>query len=89
MTQNTRVRSEMKAGDMRTGIAGQALSEQALRALIDIGTSRQGATVPDGTSVGAIAELVGAGLIGQGRGLTRSGGIRRDREVSRLIDEAF
>lgn len=69
----------------------RTLSKDALGALIDIGTSRQGAVLKWVTRGGeaVFAELRAAGMIGPERGLTRAGGIVRDREIARLDDLSF
>lgn len=67
------------------------LSANAITALIDLGTSRQGVTLPAVVRGGEVtlAELAKAGLIGPERGLTRRGGIIRDREVEKALESAF
>lgn len=68
------------------------LSEAARTVLIGIGTSRQGAKVTDGDARvcrAGVVELDAMGLIGQEKGLTRRGGIVRDRIIAALEDEAF
>lgn len=63
------------------------MSQSAERALINVGTNRQGATVqadPD-----TLAELSARGLVGRSGGLTRSGTIKRQVLVNRVLDEAF
>lgn len=65
------------------------LSRAAEKALIDVGTNRQGARVDRRTPESALIELVNAGLIGPAYGLTRTGTIRRERLMNRLMDEMF
>lgn len=62
------------------------MSETAKRALLDVGTNRQGAKVADG--VGAV-ELYSMGLIGEGMGLTRKGTIARERLVNEAMEAMF
>lgn len=62
------------------------LSETARKALIDIGTNRQGAMVSVGTSDAIIAELMGKNMISTGYGLTRAGSIERQRLYSEALD---
>lgn len=65
------------------------LSRAAEKALIDVGTNRQGARINPRTPESALIELVNAGLIGPAYGLTRTGTIRRSRLMDRLMDEMF
>lgn len=60
------------------------MSEAAKTALLNAGTNRQGAKVIGGTA--AVQELVNAGLIGEGRGLTRKGTIARQRVQDAAMD---
>lgn len=64
------------------------LSEDAIRALIDVGTNRQGAIVPPNTLPAPLRELRTAGLI-KGYGLTRSGTIARERIVRAAMEAIF
>lgn len=66
----------------------EALSKEALSALMSTGTNRQGA-VPTFMAEEVREELVAAGMLGPGGGLTRSGSIAREREADRLMDELF
>lgn len=54
------------------------LSPEARTALTSVGTSRQGATIPDGTQCRVVRELLDRELIGVGLGLTRAGSIARE-----------
>ena len=63
------------------------LSEDARTALINAGTNRQGAKVMATWPVHK--ELVAAGLIGDGGGLTRAGTIERERLVTEALDDLF
>lgn len=67
------------------------LTQQAQTALINVGTNRQGATIPTTTPIEAQGELWVAGLIGRGNpgGLTRKGTIVRQRLVDTRLEEAF
>lgn len=66
-------------------IAG--LSTGARVALRDAGSSRQGTRVRAMARV--ISELVNAGLIGAGNGLTQHGSIVRDSLVTAELDRVF
>lgn len=66
----------------------KALSKEALSALMSTGTNRQGA-VPTFMTEEVREELVAAGMLGPGGGLTRSGSIAREKEADRLMDELF
>lgn len=66
----------------------EALSKEALSALMSTGTNRQGA-VPTFMTEEVREELVAAGMLGPGGGLTRSGSIAREKEADRLMDELF
>lgn len=61
----------------------------ARTALIDIGTSRQGALPRAGVTGAQMAEMSRLGLIGPQGGLTRKGSIMRDRLIEAALDEAF
>lgn len=63
------------------------MSEAAKRALINVGTNRQGARVPATPAVRR--ELLLAGLIGDLDGLTRKGSIKRESVLSAALDAAF
>jgi hypothetical protein len=65
------------------------LSQEALDALINTGTSRQGATIPETTSDTVVEELLKMGMIGVAYGLTRQGSIVRQAEMYRRLDIAF
>lgn len=65
------------------------LSAEAKTALINVGTSRQGAVVPQATSARVLFELRAMNMIGQDNGLTRFGTIARQRAVSAALDAAF
>lgn len=67
------------------------LSEAAKTALINVGTNRQGAQADYFTNnVDALFELAEAGLISKsGYGLTRRGGIERQRLLSAQLDSLF
>lgn len=65
------------------------LSEAARTALMDVGTNRQGATIPTTTAVAVRRELGDAGLIGRTCGLTRKGTIVRERLMDAALEEAF
>lgn len=66
----------------------QDLSPAARAALTNVGTSRQGATVPAGTDE-VFRELKDAGLIGPLGGLTMAGTIVRDRIQDEDLDALF
>lgn len=63
------------------------MSEQAASALIGATSRKQGQKVT--ADVGTEWELIDAGLIGKGGGLTRKGTIERERAMRKLEDEAF
>ncbi len=63
------------------------MSEAAEKALINVGTNRQGAVVQG--DLGALLELQDEGLIGQNLGLTRMGTIVRQRLMTAELDKAF
>lgn len=62
------------------------LSPAAKSALINVGTSRQGALIGGTVKLSVIQELVNAGMIGPQRGLTRAGSIARDRAVNEALN---
>lgn len=62
------------------------ISTAARNALVNVGTNRQAATIPASTPKDVVAELQRAGLIGEGRGLTRRGTIERERYVNMIVD---
>lgn len=64
------------------------MSEEAKQALIDAPSSRQGTKIL-GLDHVVIAELLNAGVLGAGWGLTARGGIERDRLVTEALDAAF
>lgn len=65
------------------------ISEEARVALINAGTNRQGKPIISG-SVSVFHELVDAGLITEkNAGLTRKGGITRERLMNEALDRAF
>jgi hypothetical protein len=64
------------------------MSEAAKKALINVGTNRQGATVDD-VALNVWYEMYSAGLIGVGGGLTRKGTIVRERLMSAELEKAF
>lgn len=70
-------------------IKTQDLSPEARAALTNVGTSRQGATIPQGTQYRVVRELLDAGLIGVGLGLTMRGTILRDRIQDEDLDLYF
>lgn len=63
------------------------MSEAAEKALINVGTNRQGAVVSAPMMVQW--ELENAGIIGRGTGLTRKGTIERERIMNAELDRAF
>lgn len=63
------------------------MSEAARTALINAGTSRQGAVIDAPLDVKW--ELENASLIGRGTGLTRQGSIVRERLMNEALDKAF
>lgn len=65
------------------------LSREALSALMNVGTNRQGAAVPVARGSEVWDELKAAGMIRERGGLTRAGSIVRQREADRLMDELF
>lgn len=65
------------------------LSREALTALANVGTSRQGSVVPVARNSGVWRELEAAGMIRSGGGLTRAGSITRERHVNQLLDTLF
>jgi hypothetical protein len=72
-----------------SGTRTTELSAEALSALMNTGTNRQGSAVPVGRDTPLWRELEEAGMIRRGGGLTRLGSIVRDREVNRLMDTLF
>jgi hypothetical protein len=64
------------------------LSEAAKTALIDAGTNRVGAKVPD-VSMGTWVELKASGVIGVSGGLTNKGSVVRERLMDEKLREAF
>lgn len=65
------------------------LSREALTALANVGTNRQGSAVPVARNSEVWRELEAAGMIRRGGGLTRAGSITRERHVNSLLDELF
>lgn len=65
------------------------LSAEALTALMNTGTNRQGSAVPIARNSGVWAELEAAGMIRSGGGLTRAGSIARERRVNQLLDDVL
>lgn len=65
------------------------LSDTAKAALINASTSRQGALLPQHTPGPVVTELRNAGLIGAYGGLTRTGGVERDRAITQALDAAL
>ena len=66
------------------------LSQDAKDALISIGTNRQGAKLtPRWHKPEVVQELVDAGLVGPGFGLTRPGTIARERAENELEAATF
>ena len=65
------------------------LSREALIALSNVGSNRQGAAVPVARNSAVWRELEAAGMIRSGGGLTRAGSITRERHVNQLMDELF
>lgn len=65
------------------------LSPEALTALMNTGTNRQGSAVPVARHSRVWAELKAAGMIRAGGGLTRAGSIVRERRVNQLLDDVF
>lgn len=65
------------------------LSAHGRAALTNAGTSRQGATIPTHTENAVRAELMDRGLIGPELGLTRAGGIVRDKIQTEDLDRYF
>lgn len=65
------------------------LSREALTALMNVGTSRQGSAVPVARGGELFNELKAAGMIRNGGGLTRAGSIARERHANQLLDELF
>lgn len=63
------------------------LSDAATTALVNTGTNRQGEVVQGSAAV--LDELFGAGLVGQGNGLTRRGTIARERLATAALEAAF
>lgn len=66
-----------------------ALSKAAEKALVDVGTNRQGARVDSRVPDAVLQELVNAGLIGSGYGLTRTGSVVRERLFQQRLEELF
>lgn len=67
----------------------QNLSPEAQTIVINLPSSRQGATPKGRNSTDALADLQRAGILGEDYGLTRSGGIYRDRLLAARLDAAF
>jgi hypothetical protein len=65
------------------------LSQDAMTALMNTGTNRQGSAVPVARGSQTWEELKVAGMIRAGGGLTRAGSIVREREANRLMDQLF
>lgn len=65
------------------------LSPAAREALVNVGTSRQGATIPHNTPAVTVAELRDRKLIGFGLGLTQSGTIAREHIQDSDLAEMF
>lgn len=66
------------------------MSPAARAALINVGTNRQGATIPmDTTPFEAANELRIMGLIGPGGGLTRKGSGKRQLVMDDVMNEMF
>lgn len=65
------------------------LTPEALTALANVGTNRQGAEIHPYTATEVRRELQVAGLIGPFGGLTRKGSIVRQRHMDALLDAAF
>lgn len=65
------------------------LSTEAVKALIAVGTNRQGAMVTTAFDSSVLDELQRAGVIGDGLGLTRRGTIARQRLMDAALDVAF
>lgn len=61
----------------------ERISKSAQSALITAGTNRQGAKVTASPTV--LQELMVAGLIGPGLGLTRAGTIERERLINAAL----
>lgn len=65
------------------------ITTAAATALVDCATNRQGTLIPASTTTEVRRELRRAGLIGPGDGLTRKGGIARERLVDEMLEKAF
>jgi len=65
------------------------LGPEAERALINVGTNRQGATLNAREPASVTEQLRMEGLIGRDGGLTQAGSIERERLVSRRLDDLF
>lgn len=66
------------------------MSAEATKTLIDAGTNRQGAVVVSTATPAVVtAELIRAGLIGEGNGLTRRGTIVRQRALDAALNALF
>lgn len=78
----------MLSGTATIGRSGaDVLSQNARKALLDAGRSREGATVQGPAA--AVQELQLAGYAGARRGLTRAGAIMRERVVEAMERELF
>lgn len=80
-------RNQLTSGLVLGRLTCMNLSEAAKKALINAGTSRQGAEVFTDTQTAA--ELQALGLVKVRFGLTRTGTIARDRAVAEALDGAF
>ena len=77
-------------GKSMTKTSTTNLSDDAMQALISVGTNRQGAKVRlTWQQVSTERELRDAGLIGPSNGLTRTGAILRERIVNAAMEASF
>jgi hypothetical protein len=62
------------------------LTPKAKTTLINVGSSRMGAVIPQGTPAEVIGELARHGLIGTCDGLTKAGQILRERALTEALE---
>lgn len=67
----------------------QNLSPAAQSIVINLPSSRQGATPKGKNATAALMELQSAGILGADYGLTRTGSVYRDRLLAARLDAAF
>jgi hypothetical protein len=62
------------------------ISREAKSALINVGVSRRGATLPTTTPDAVVLELLRGGMVGKGLGLTDHGVVCRTAVVDQAMD---